>query len=55
MASDKRERQRVNRGIKQAEEDKADKKSKRIAIIKRYAMYAAIFGAAIVALKLYSG
>lgn len=55
MASDKRERQRANRDIKQAEEDKADQKSKRIAIIKKYAMYALLFGAAIVALKLFTG
>lgn len=55
MASDKRERQRANRDIKKAEEDKADQKSKRIAIFKKYAMYAVIFGGAIVALKIFSG
>ncbi len=55
MASDKRERQRANRDIKRAEEDKAGQKSKRIAIIKRYGMYTFIFAAAIVALKLISG
>ncbi len=55
MASDKRERQRANRDEKRAEEQKADTRMKRIAIIKRYGTYALIFAAAIIALKLLSG
>ncbi|MFV1969663.1 MAG: hypothetical protein ACC683_01530 [Acidimicrobiia bacterium] len=55
MASEKRERQRANRDQKLAEEHKADGRKQRVAIIKRYATYALIFGAAIVALKFFSG
>ncbi len=55
MASEKRERQRANRDVKRAEEDKADSRTKRMAIVRRYATYALIFGAAIIALKLLSG
>ncbi len=55
MATDKRERQRANREQKRAEEHKADTRKQRIAIIKKYATYALIFGAAIIALKLLSG
>lgn len=55
MSSEKRDRQRANRELKRAEEHKADARTKRIAIIKRYATYSFIFGAAIVALKLLSG
>jgi len=55
MSKEKRDRQRANREQKRAEEHKADVRRKRIAIIKRYAIYAIIFGAAIVALKLFSG
>lgn len=55
MASNKRERQRANREEKRAEEDKADVRKKRIAIIKRYGTYTLIFAVAIIALKLLSG
>lgn len=55
MASEKRERQRANREEKRAEESKADTRKQRMAIVKRYAGYALIFGAAIVALKLIAG
>lgn len=55
MASEKRERQRANREEKRAEESKADTRKKRMAIVKRYAGYALIFGAAILALKLFTG
>lgn len=55
MASEKRDRQRANREEKRAEEHKVDIRSKRIAIVKRYAMYAVLFGAAIIALRLFTG
>jgi hypothetical protein len=55
MATEKRERQRTNREQKLAEEHKTDMRRRRIAIIKRYATYTVIFGAAIIALKLLSG
>jgi len=55
MASEKRERQRTNREQKLVEEQKADTRRRRITIIKRYAIYTVIFGAAIVALRLLSG
>jgi len=55
MASEKRERQRTNREQKLVEEQKADTRRRRIAIIKRYATYTIVFGAAIIALKLLSG
>ena len=55
MVSDKRERQRANREEKRAKEDKADTRKKRMAIVKRYAGYALIFAAVIVALKIFAG
>ena len=55
MASEKRERQRANREETRAEESKADTRKQRMAIVKKYAGYALIFGAAIVALKLFTG
>jgi hypothetical protein len=55
MASEKRERQRANRAGKRAEEDKAETRKKRMDIVKRYALYALVFGGAIVALKLFTG
>ncbi len=55
MASEKRDRQRANRDQKRAEEEKVETRHQRFALIKRYAIYALIFGAAIVALKLLSG
>lgn len=55
MASEKRERQRANREEKRAAESKADTRHKRMAIVRKYAGYALLFGAAIVALKLFAG
>jgi len=55
MANDKRERQRSNREAKKAEQDKADKKQHRIAVIKRYAGYTVIFAIALIALKVFFG
>ncbi|MCH7681100.1 MAG: hypothetical protein QGM46_04785 [Actinomycetota bacterium] len=52
MATEKRDRQRANRELKRAEEDKVNLRKKRIGIVKRYAIYAIIFGAAIIALQL---
>lgn len=55
MATDKRDRQRANRELKAAEKAKANKKKHRIRVIKRYGMYTLIFGAALVALKVFFG
>jgi hypothetical protein len=55
MASEKRERQRANRDEKRAEEDKTTVRHHRMAIVKRYAGYALIFGVAIIALKIFTG
>ena len=55
MASEKRERQRANREEKRAKETKADTRKQRMAIVKRYAGYALVFGVAIIALKLITG
>ena len=55
MASDKRDRQRANRDQKRAEEHKVEARHQRFALIKRYATYALIFAAAIIALKMLSG
>jgi hypothetical protein len=55
MATEKRDRQRANREEKRAAESKADARKQRMAIVKRYAGYALIFAAAIVALKLFTG
>jgi len=55
MSSEKRDRQRANREVKLAEQSKVDTRKHRMAIVKKYAMYAVIFGAAIVALKVFSG
>ncbi len=55
MPSEKRERQRQNRALKEAEEAKAAKKQQRIAIVKRYGSYTLLFVAALVALKIFFG
>ena len=52
MATDKRERQRANREQKKAAEEKAAVRKKRFDIVKRYAMYTAIFAVAILLLWL---
>ena len=54
MASEKRERQRANREEKRTQESKADLRKQRMAIIKRYAGYTLLFGAAIIALKIFT-
>jgi t-SNARE complex subunit (syntaxin) len=54
MATDKRERQRANRGEKKAEEAKAAKRRSRIDMAKRWALYAVIFIIAIFVLWLIS-
>ena len=55
MASEKRERQRANREEKRTKETKVDTRKQRMAIVKRYAGYALLFGAVIVALKIIAG
>jgi len=55
MASEKRERQRANREEKRAKETKVDTRKQRMAIVKRYAGYALLFAAVIVALKIFTG
>ena len=55
MATDKRERQWANREIKKAEEAKLDVKKQRWAIVKRYAIYTAIFAVVLIALKIFFG
>ncbi len=55
MSSEKRARQRANRDLKVAAEQKRDLRKRRFSIVKRYTVYAFIFGAAIVGLKLISG
>lgn len=55
MATDKRERQRQNREAKKAAEEKASKRQHRFGLIKKYAIYAVIFIAAIVVLRLFVG
>lgn len=55
MSSEKRDRQRANRELKRAEEDKVNARKKRFRIVKRYATYALIFAAAIVALNYFTG
>lgn len=55
MATDKRDRQRANRESKKAEEAKLDVKRQRWALVKRYAMYTAVFAVALLALKLFFG
>jgi hypothetical protein len=55
MATDKRERQRQNREAKKAAEEQASKRQQRWRMVRKYAIYAAIFIAAIVALRLFVG
>ena len=55
MATDKRDRQRANREEKRAVEAKADKRRRAIDIVKRYAIYAVLFGVAIIALRFFTG
>lgn len=55
MATDKRDRQRANRELKQAEDAKRARKKHRISVIKRYAWYAVFFALSIVALKVFFG
>jgi hypothetical protein len=55
MATDKRDRQRANREEKRAAEEKTAKRRRVFDLIKRYAVYTAIFAAAILALRLFTG
>ncbi len=55
MASEKRERQRANRELRRAERAKEERKRQAIAIIKRYATFALVFGAILVAFTVLFG
>jgi hypothetical protein len=55
MATDKRDRQRANREEKRAAEEKAAKRRRIFDLIKRYAIYTAIFVVAIFALRFFAG
>ncbi len=55
MATDKRDRQRANKGLKRAEEAKKAMKAHRFSVIKRYAWYTVLFAMAIIALKIFFG
>lgn len=55
MATDKRERQRLNREAKKAEEAKAAKRQRRFDLAKRWTIYAVLFIAALVILRLLAG
>ncbi len=55
MATDKRDRQRANRDVKKAEQAKADKRKQLFARIKKYSLYALIFVASIVILRIVAG
>ena len=52
MATDKRDRQRANREEKKAAEAKAAARKARLGIVKKYAIYTAIF-AVVILLLLY--
>lgn len=41
--------------MKKAEQAKLDKKQHRISVIKKYAMYTAVFAVALIALKVFFG
>lgn len=55
MATDKRDRQRQNREAKKAEEAKAAKRKRRFDLAKRWAIYAVLFIAALVILRIVAG
>jgi hypothetical protein len=54
MANANRERQRANRAEKQAAEAKAKRRHDAFAIVKRYALYAVLIAAALIAITLIS-
>ena len=54
MATDKRDRQRANREEKKAAEAKAAARKARFDIVKRYAIYTAIFAVAILLLFFFT-
>ena len=51
MATDKRERQRANREVRQAKTDKIKRRQKTLAVIKRWAIYGLLAVAAFIALS----
>lgn len=54
MATDKRDRQRANREEKKAAEAKAAARKARLGIVKKYAIYTAIFAVAILLLLYFT-
>ncbi|MGI9528848.1 MAG: hypothetical protein ACR2NG_03990 [Acidimicrobiia bacterium] len=54
MATDKRDRQRANREEKKAAEAKAAARKARLDIVKKYAIYTAIFAVAILLLLYFT-
>jgi len=55
VPSEKRQRQRSNREQKRAEEAKRRRRAEIMAIVRRYTIYALVFGGALVALTLLFG
>jgi len=55
MPSDKRERQRQNRALKEAEEAKIERRQRRWSLVKRYGMYTILFIIALILLNVFFG
>ncbi len=55
MPSEKRQRQRANRMERRAREARAARRRQAFAIVKRYTLYAVLFGTALVLLTLFFG
>ena len=55
MSSDKRARQKANRETKKEQEEKAAKRRRLFGQVKKYAGYALLFVASIVAFKVFFG
>jgi hypothetical protein len=55
MSSDKRARQKANREAKKAQEAKAAKRRHYFGLVKKYAGYALLFVASIVAFRIFFG
>ena len=55
MATSKRERQRANRELRRAEEAKRKRREQALAIVRRYVIYALVFGGILVLVTLLFG
>jgi len=55
MATDKRNRQRANRDVKNAKQAKVDKRKQLFGRVKKYSFYALIFVVSIVILRIIAG